>query len=70
VKVTNSLGPNTIGVDVLSSGALAVAAPEAVEDVNVVILSMPLGRLPGVGPMIGDLPDETVVTDTSNYYPS
>src|SRR5437764_4534715 len=59
----------TIGADVLASGAHAVSAAEAVEGVDVVILSIPLNRLPAVAPLVADLPAEAVVIDTSNYYP-
>src|SRR3954467_5928848 len=69
VKVANSRGPETIGADVLASGAHAVSAAEAVQDVDVVILSIPLNRLPAVAPLVANLPVETVVIDTSNYYP-
>jgi 8-hydroxy-5-deazaflavin:NADPH oxidoreductase len=69
VKVANSRGPETIGSDVLASGARAVSAAEAVKDVDVVILSIPLNRLASVAPLVADLPAETVVIDTSNYYP-
>jgi hypothetical protein len=69
VKVANSRGPETIGADVLASGARAVSAAEAAEDVDVVILSIPLNRLPPVAPLIAIVPAETVVIDTSNYYP-
>ena len=69
VKVANSRGPGTIEADVLASGARAVTAAEAVGGVDVVILSIPLNRLPEVAPLIAQLPAETVVMDTSNYYP-
>lgn len=69
VKVANSRGPETIEADVLASGARAVSAAEAVEDVDVVILSIPLNRLPAVAQLVAGLPAETVVIDTSNYYP-
>jgi 8-hydroxy-5-deazaflavin:NADPH oxidoreductase len=69
VKVANSRGPETIDADVLASGARAVMTAQAVEDVDVVILSIPLNRLPAIAPLIAKLPAETVVTDTSNYYP-
>jgi 8-hydroxy-5-deazaflavin:NADPH oxidoreductase len=69
VKVANSRGPDTIEADVLASGARAVLAAEAVSDVEVLILSMPLNRIPQVAPLIADLPDDVVVIDTSNYYP-
>jgi len=69
VKVTNSRGPDTIEADVLAFGGRAVSAAEAVADVDVVILSIPLNRLPEVATLIADVPAETVVIDTSNYYP-
>jgi predicted dinucleotide-binding enzyme len=69
VKVANSRGPATIEADVLASGAHAVSAAEAMEGVDVVILSIPLNRLPAVAPLVANLPAETVVIDTSNYYP-
>ena len=69
VKVANSRGPDTIEADVLAQGGRAVLAAEAVVDVDVVILSVPLGRIPGVAPLLAHVPSATVVIDTSNYYP-
>jgi len=69
VKVANSRGPETIDADLLSSGARATTAQEAVTDVDAVILSIPLGSLPGFAPLLADVPEDAVVIDTSNYYP-
>lgn len=69
VKAANSRGPETIVADVLATGAHAVTAAEAVADVEAVILTMPLVRLSDVVPLVSDLPAETVIIDTSNYYP-
>ncbi|AFZ11664.1 NADP oxidoreductase coenzyme F420-dependent [Crinalium epipsammum PCC 9333] len=69
VKVANSRGPETIEASVLASGARAVKTTEAVADVEVVILSIPLNRIPAIAPLIANLPAETAVIDTSNYYP-
>jgi predicted dinucleotide-binding enzyme len=69
VKVANSRGPETIDPELLSSGARAVTTQDALEDVEVVILSIPLNRVPEVAPLVARLPEETVVIDTSNYYP-
>lgn len=69
VKVANSRGPETIDADVLACGARAVTAVQTVEDVDVVILSIPLNRIPAAAPLIAKLPAEMVVMDTSNYYP-
>jgi predicted dinucleotide-binding enzyme len=69
VKFANSRGPETIQADVLSLGGHAVAASEAMRDVDVVILSVPLNRIPEIAPLVADLPSGTLVIDTSNYYP-
>jgi hypothetical protein len=69
VKVANSRGPETIEADVLARGGRAVLAAEAVVDVDVVILSVPLGRIPEMAPLLAHVPSATVVIDTSNYYP-
>ncbi len=70
VKVANSRGPDTIEPDVLASGGRAVTAQEAVVDVDVVILSIPLNRIPDIAPLIVSVPAATVVIDTSKYYPA
>src|SRR5215217_2311899 len=69
VKAANSRGPETIEADVLAFGGRAVSAPEAVVDVDVVILSIPLNGLPEIASLIAKVPSEAVVIDTSNYYP-
>jgi len=69
VKVANSRGPDTIDASLLSSGAVAVTTADALVDVDVVILSIPLNRIPALAPLIAKLPEQTVVIDTSNYYP-
>lgn len=69
VKVANSRGPATIPAELLSSGAKGVTIEEALTDVETVILSIPLNRLPDIAPLVAKLPEETVVIDTSNYYP-
>jgi hypothetical protein len=69
VKVANSRGPETIEADVLAAGGRAVSATDAVREVDVVILSIPLNRVPGIAPLIAAVPAETIVIDTSNYYP-
>jgi predicted dinucleotide-binding enzyme len=69
VKVANSRGPETISSDIVASGARPVEARNAVTDVDVLITSMPLSRMPEVKTLITDLPANTVIIDTSNYYP-
>ncbi len=69
VKVANSRGPETIEPDLLSNGASAVTTQDAVSGVEAIILSIPLNRIPEIASLIAAVPDETVVIDTSNYYP-
>src|SRR3954463_4510130 len=69
VRVANSRGPDTVEADVLAFGGRAVTAAEAVADVDVVILSIPLNRIPEVAPLIAGVPAATGGIDTSNYYP-
>lgn len=69
VKVANSRGPETISVDILSYGAHAVTSAEALIGVDVVIMSTPLGVIPKIAPLFASVPADTVVIDTSNYYP-
>ncbi|KND37380.1 NADPH-dependent F420 reductase [Streptomyces acidiscabies] len=69
VAVANSRGPHTVPADALESGARAVTAAEAVRDQDVIILSVPFARLPALADLLSAVPDETVVIDTSNYYP-
>ena len=69
VKVANSRGPETIEPALLANGAHAATAAGAMAHADVVILSIPLLRLRDVAPLVRKLPPETVVIDTSNYYP-
>jgi len=69
VKVANARGPETIDAELLSAGAKAVTSEEAFVDINVVILSIPLNKIPGIAGSVARLPEDAVVIDTSNYYP-
>jgi prephenate dehydrogenase len=69
VKVANSRGPETIDADLLSGGARAVTSAEAVTGVDVVIMSTQFGAIPKIAPLFANAADDTVVIDTSNYYP-
>lgn len=69
VKVANSRGPETIAADVLAAGGRAVHAAEVATDVDALILSIPLARIPEIRSVVDTLPADAVVLDTSNYYP-
>jgi 8-hydroxy-5-deazaflavin:NADPH oxidoreductase len=70
VEAANSRGPESIGADVLATGAKAVTVQQAVIDKDAIILSIPLNRLPEIAVLLAGVSDETVVIDTSNYYPA
>jgi predicted dinucleotide-binding enzyme len=69
VKVANSRGPETIDANLLATGAKAVTSDDAVQDVDVLILSMAPPAVQKVGSLVAKLPDDTVLIDTSNYHP-
>jgi predicted dinucleotide-binding enzyme len=69
VKVANSRGPETIAREALETGACATTAEQAVSGSDVVILSMPYTGFEAVKPLVAALPKQTVVIDTSNYFP-
>lgn len=70
VKVANSRGPETVAPAALRTGAKAVWAAEAVRDVDVVILSVPPDRIPALANTLNAASADTVLIDTSNYYPA
>jgi len=69
VKVANSRGPESIEADLLINGAQPATTEDTLADADVVILSIPLARIPDIAPLIRKLPAKTTVVDTSNYYP-
>lgn len=68
--VANSRGPESIDQEVLSTGAQAVTVKQAIQGKDVIILSIPLNRIPDIAPLLADVPEGTTVIDTSNYYPA
>ncbi|MET7295699.1 NADPH-dependent F420 reductase [Streptomyces griseoloalbus] len=69
VEVANSRGPETVDAVALEFGAHAARAEEAVQGKDVIILSVPFTRIPDVAGLFASVPGETVVIDTSNYFP-
>ena len=70
VWVANSGSPENINPEVLATGAKAVTAEEAVLDKEVIILSIPLNRIPDIQPLFAMVEEDVTVIDTSNYYPA
>ncbi|WP_407572618.1 NADPH-dependent F420 reductase [Deinococcus altitudinis] len=69
VKLANSKGPETIRDLAHGLGATAVSREEAVQDVDVVILSIPFASSPELARVFSGVAADVVVIDTSNYYP-
>lgn len=69
VKIANSRGPTSLSDLASDTGAEAVAREDAVEDVDVVILSLPFAAYKTLSPLLSSIPKNVAVLDTSNYYP-
>ncbi|WP_330280418.1 MULTISPECIES: NAD(P)-binding domain-containing protein [unclassified Streptomyces] len=69
VQVADARGPEAVPADVLEPGARAVPLDSAVRDRDVIIMSIPFERAPELADVLALVSDETVVIDTTNYYP-
>jgi 8-hydroxy-5-deazaflavin:NADPH oxidoreductase len=71
VRVANSRGPASLAALAMSTGARAVSVEDAVRDVELIILSIPLKRVPSLPRRLFDgVPEDVIVVDTGNYYPT
>ncbi len=69
VLVADARGPEAVAADVLAAGARAVDPDDATHDREVIILSIPFSKQPELAGLLATVPGETVIVDTSNYYP-
>jgi len=69
VKLANSKGPKSLQNLAHEIGVRAATKEDAVSDVDAVILSIPFAKYPDLRQTIGNAAEQTVVIDTSNYYP-
>ncbi len=70
VVVANSRGPQTLKELAAETGARPVTVPGAVVDRDVVIVTIPESKIPDLPKdLFKDVPAETIVVDTGNYYP-
>ena len=69
LNVANSRGPEAVPAEMLSWRTRAATIEEAMKEVDVIILSIPLDRIPSIAHHFASVPQETVVIDTSNYQP-
>jgi 8-hydroxy-5-deazaflavin:NADPH oxidoreductase len=71
VLLANSRGPDTIRQVAEEAGATAVPVVDAVENVDVVIVSIPEKSIPLLPEdLFAGASDDVIVVDTGNYYPS
>ena len=70
VSVANSRGPETLADLARETGAKAVTARDAARAGELVIVTIPLGKIPNLPrDLFTGVQDEVVVVDTNNYYP-
>ncbi|MEB8340226.1 NADPH-dependent F420 reductase [Streptomyces endophyticus] len=69
VEVADARGRQAIAPDVLETGARAVPLEGSVQGKDAVILAIPFGVAGQLADLFASVPAETVVIDTSNYYP-
>jgi 8-hydroxy-5-deazaflavin:NADPH oxidoreductase len=70
VSVANSRGPETLADLARETGAKAVTVSEAARAGELVIVTIPQGKIPNLPKdLFVGVPDDVVVVDTGNYYP-
>ncbi|EFC79748.1 NADPH-dependent F420 reductase [Parafrankia sp. EUN1f] len=69
VQVADARGPEAVTAEVLETGARAVALHESAQGRDAIILAIPFGVQGQLAELIATATAETVVIDTSNYYP-
>ncbi len=70
VFVANSKGPGSLAGLAQETGAKAVTAREAARSGEVVIVTIPEGKIPELPKdLFAGVPESVVVVDTGNYYP-
>jgi 8-hydroxy-5-deazaflavin:NADPH oxidoreductase len=71
VSVANSRGPETLQELAADTGARAVTAAEAARGGEIVVVTIPQGAVPDLPQdLFAGVPEDVVVVDTGNYYPS
>ncbi|WP_320202032.1 NADPH-dependent F420 reductase (plasmid) [Agrobacterium sp. rho-13.3] len=68
VKIANSRGPDTLGDVAAKTGATAVAIADAVKDVQVVVIAIPLKNVATLpADLFAGVPEDVIVIDPNNY---
>ncbi len=70
VSVANSRGPESLADLAQETGAKAVTTSEAARSGEVVVVTIPEGKIPNLPKnLVAGVPDNVVIVDTGNYYP-
>lgn len=70
VTIANSRGPDSLAALADEIGATAGEVRDAVSGVEVVVVTIPLSKIPDLPrDLFADAPTDLIVVDTSNYYP-
>jgi predicted dinucleotide-binding enzyme len=70
VLISNSRGPQTLAELAAETGATAVARGDAVRDVDLIVLTIPMKKVEDLPPdLFAGIPNSVPVIDTNNYYP-
>lgn len=70
VFVANSRGPSSLAALAKETGAQAVTVREAAQEGQVVVVTIPEGKIPNLPKdLFAGVPPDVVVIDTGNYYP-
>jgi predicted dinucleotide-binding enzyme len=71
VAIANSRGPESLQELAKETGAEAAAVADAVKNKQVIIVAIPQKNIPDITEgLFNDLPENVVVIDTGNYYPT
>ena len=71
VAIANSRGPETLRELAAETGARAMTVAEAARGVEIVIVTIPQRAVPDLPrDLFAGVPEDVVVVDTGNYYPS
>ncbi|WLF51051.1 NADPH-dependent F420 reductase [Rhodococcus opacus] len=69
VVAADARGPEAVAEELLAAGVRADEVDAAVADRDVIALSVPFSVQSDLADLLAGVPDDTIVVDTSNYYP-
>lgn len=69
VQIANSKGPESLQDFASQNGLKALTSKDVVKDVDLIVLTVPLGQLPKIKELLVDVPKDVIVVETMNYYP-